>query len=83
MTGGWRAQGCLACGKTGFQGRTGVHELLLIDDEIRSLIHRGESEAKIRQAGREQGSLSMREDGQRWVDEGITSLDEIIRVTRD
>ncbi|MGH1360041.1 MAG: type II secretion system ATPase GspE [Burkholderiaceae bacterium] len=83
LTGGWRAQGCPACGTTGFQGRTGVHELLLIDDEIRSLIHRGEPEAKIREAGRRQGSLSMREDGQRWVDEGVTSLDEIIRVTRD
>ncbi len=83
VTGTWRAQGCLACGKTGFQGRTGVHELLLIDDEIRSLIHKGESEAMIRQAGRKQGSLSMREDGQRRVDSGVTSLDEIIRVTRD
>lgn len=83
VTGGWRAPGCLACGKTGFQGRMGVHELLHVDDEIRGLIHSGASESAIRAVARKQGQLTMREDGQRWIDSGATSLDEIIRVTRD
>ncbi len=83
VTGGWRAPGCLACNRTGFQGRTGVHELLIVDDTIRSLIHRGESEAEIRAAARRNGLVTMREDGQRWVDAGATSVDEVIRVTRD
>ena len=83
VAGGWRAVGCMACGKTGFQGRTGVHELLLVDDPIRSLIHRQESEAEIRKLARQNGLQTMREDGQRWVEAGVTSLDEVIRVTRD
>ncbi|MFK7962622.1 MAG: type II secretion system ATPase GspE [Burkholderiaceae bacterium] len=83
VAGGFRSVGCLSCGKTGFQGRTGVHELLMVDDPIRALIHRGESEAAIRATARENGLVTMREDGQRWVDAGDTSLDEVIRVTRD
>jgi len=83
VAGGYRAVGCLSCGRTGFQGRTGVHELLLIDDSIRALIHRGESESAIRAAARQSGLMTMREDGQRWVDAGETSIDEVIRVTRD
>ena len=83
VAGGYRSVGCLSCGKTGFQGRTGVHELLIIDDPIRALIHRNESEAAIRATARENGLVTMREDGQRWVDAGDTSLDEVIRVTRD
>lgn len=83
VAGGFRAVGCLNCGKTGFQGRTGVHELLLVDDPIRALIHNKESEAAIRATARDNGLMTMREDGQRWIDAGDTSIDEVIRVTRD
>jgi general secretion pathway protein E len=75
--------GCLACNRTGFQGRTGIYELLVVDDEIRALVHRSASEAEIRAAAVRNGMVSMREDGQRWVDAGLTSLDEVVRVTRD
>ncbi|MFO1197130.1 MAG: type II secretion system ATPase GspE [Burkholderiaceae bacterium] len=80
---GWRAVGCLSCNRTGFQGRTGVYELLPIDDAIRALIHRSASEADIRAAAVANGMSNMRDDGQRWVHSGVTSLDEVIRVTRD
>jgi general secretion pathway protein E len=83
VTGHWRSTGCLACNRTGFQGRTGVHELLTVDDDIRGLIHRGESESKIRETALANGMSSMRDDGERWVKAGITSPDEVIRVTRD
>jgi general secretion pathway protein E len=80
---GWRAVGCLACNKTGFTGRTGIYELLVVDDEIRALIHSNAGEAEIRAAAARNGMMSMREDGQRWVQSGVTSLDEVVRVTRD
>ena len=81
--GGWRAPGCVACGRTGFQGRTGIYELLAVDDAIRAQIHQGASEAEIRTGALARGLISMRDDGQRWVSAGVTSVDEVIRVTRD
>ncbi len=83
LTKGWRAVGCLACNKTGFQGRTGIYELVSINDDLRALVHRGASETELREAAQRNGFRSMREDGQRWVQAGITSPDEVIRATRD
>ena len=83
VTRAFRAVGCLACNRTGFQGRTGIYELFTIDDEIRALIHRGAPETEIRATALRGGMLSMRDDGRRWVEAGLTSADEVIRVTRD
>ena len=83
VSGRWRAVGCVACSRTGFAGRTGVYELLTVNDEIRSLVHRAAPEAEVRAAGVRNGMVSMRDDGQRWIDAGVTSVDEVIRVTRD
>jgi general secretion pathway protein E len=83
VTRGWRAVGCLACNKTGFQGRTGIYELVTANDELRGLMHRSASEEELRDSARRNGFRSMREDGQRWVQAGVTSLDEVVRVTRD
>ncbi|MEZ5649017.1 MAG: type II secretion system ATPase GspE [Burkholderiaceae bacterium] len=83
VTGHWRAVGCAACNRSGFHGRTGVHELLLIDNTVRTLIHQGAAESEIRETAIASGLVPMRDDGQRWVDAGITSPDEVIRVTRD
>ena len=80
---GWRPVGCLACNRSGFAGRTGVHELLTVDDDLRALIHRGAPESEIRATAIAHGMTPMREDGMRWVKDGTTSLDEVIRVTRD
>ena len=75
--------GCAVCGHTGYAGRTGVFELLLTDDAIRAQIHGQASEADIRQAALASGMVLMREDGQRLVDAGITTREELVRVTRD
>ena len=83
VTRSWRAVGCLACNRTGFQGRSGIYEQLVIDDEQRSLIHRSAPESELRAAAQHAGMKTMREDGQRWVQLGVTSAEEVIRVTRD
>lgn len=83
VTGAWRAVGCLACNRTGFQGRTGIYEVVAVDDELRALIHRGASEGEMRAAARANGFRTMREDAQRWIEAGVTSPDEVARATRD
>ena len=75
--------GCAACGHTGYQGRTGVFELLVTDDAIRAQIHNRASEADIRAAALKGGMVLMRDDGERLVQSGITSREELVRVTRD
>jgi general secretion pathway protein E len=80
---GWRAVGCTACNRSGYQGRTGVHETFVVNDEVRALIHNHASEAELRSAATRAGLVSMREDGKRFLQAGITSLDELVRVTGD
>ncbi|MFC0695154.1 ATPase, T2SS/T4P/T4SS family, partial [Paraburkholderia humisilvae] len=73
--------GCEKCGHSGYAGRRGVYELLLVDDAIRALIHRNAADAEILDIGRKQGMRTLREDGNRWLASGLTSLEEVIRVT--
>lgn len=75
--------GCGECAQSGYQGRTGVFELMLADDRIRALVHNRASEAEIREAAIAGGMRLMRDDGERLVREGITSREEVLRVTRD
>ncbi|MGH6626974.1 MAG: GspE/PulE family protein [Burkholderiaceae bacterium] len=75
--------GCPDCGQSGYQGRTGVFELLVTDDAIRAQIHGRSAEAEIREAALKAGMTLMRDDGQRLVEAGITSREELLRVTRD
>jgi len=75
--------GCAHCGNTGYKGRTGIYELLVVDDAIRPLIHSRAAESQIFAAAQASGLRSMREDGQHLIDAGITSLEEVMSVTRD
>ena len=79
----WNAAGCAACNDTGYRGRTGVYELLIVDDSIRRLIHDGAGELKLRDAAIRAGMRTLRADGARWVTDGATSLAELVRITRD
>jgi general secretion pathway protein E len=79
----YRAIGCEACAFTGYQGRSGIFELLLVDDETRRLIHDRAAEADLRQHARHSGMKGLREDGMRWVYAGDTSLEEVLRVSRE
>ena len=76
-------KGCEACGRTGYQGRIGVFELLTVDDAIRAQIHGQAPEADIRAQALSGGMTLMRDDGARLVEQGITSREEVLRVTRD
>jgi general secretion pathway protein E len=78
----YRAKGCKACGFNGYKGRTGIHELLLVDDKIRELIHGGRGELAIEKYIRE-FAPSIRHDGMQKVLAGITTLEEVLRVTRE
>lgn len=75
--------GCEVCARTGYLGRTGVFELLETDDTLRALIHNRASEADIRAAALAKGMVLMREDGERLVAQGLTTREELVRVTRD
>ena len=79
----WNPGGCGACSHTGYSGRTGVHELFAVDDAARGLIHNGADEQALRQAAERTGMRSLRQDGMRWVAQGITTDEEIARVTRE
>ncbi|RMD86384.1 MAG: type II secretion system protein GspE [Candidatus Dadabacteria bacterium] len=73
--------GCEFCRNTGYSGRIGIHELLLIDDEIRSLIIQRTDATTIRNRAVEKGFQTLRMDGANKVFKGITSVEEVLRVT--
>ena len=75
--------GCPACSSSGYKGRTGVYELMVCDDAIRGLIHNQAAESELLAAARANGLRSMREDGDRLVAAGVTSEEEVLRVTRE
>jgi general secretion pathway protein E len=79
----WTAAGCAACNDTGYRGRTGVYELLVIDETIRRLIHDGAGELALRDAASRAGMRTLRTDGARFLADGTTSLSELVRVTRE
>ena len=74
--------GCAACNQTGYRGRTGIHELLIVDEKIREMMHEGVGEQAIEKHIRHT-TPSIREDGCRKVLAGITALEEVLRVTRE
>ena len=73
--------GCERCGNTGYQGRTGVFEMLVVDDAMRALIHQQAAEARMRELALANGMTLMRDDGERLVREGLTTAEEVVRVT--
>lgn len=77
-----RATGCEHCKRTGFRGRTGIYELIIVDHEIRNLVHDGGSETAIEEHARQFGP-SLSQDGYDKVIAGETTLDEVLRVTRE
>jgi general secretion pathway protein E len=77
----YRPLGCEACSDTGFRGRTGIYELVLVDEALRRLIHDRAGEPILREACGSTGVRSLGKDGARWVVDGTTSLAELLRVT--
>ncbi len=79
----WHDVGCDKCGNTGYHGRVGIYELLMTTDAIREQIHNRASEAEIRASAQRNGMQSMREDGERWLQDGTTTEAELLRVTKE
>lgn len=77
----YHGKGCNACSQTGFRGRCGIYELLVIDDEIRELILKKSTAQTICDQARKTGMTTLREDGWDKVAKGITTVEEILRVT--
>lgn len=78
----YRSVGCQNCNMTGYRGRIGIHELLIVTDEVQELIQSGASELKIEHITR-LNSASIRDDGFMKVLNGLTTIEEILRVTRE
>jgi general secretion pathway protein E len=77
----YKAVGCPSCAQSGYSGRTVIHELLLMDDKIRSLIIKSSDAGLIKKAAIEGGMITLREDGVRKVLSGVTTVDELMRAT--
>ncbi len=79
----WRGTGCENCLQTGYVGRTAINELMLVDDQIKDLILQRRGAHVIKEAAMEKGMTTLREDGLRRVLAGVTTLEEVYRVTQD
>jgi type II secretory ATPase GspE/PulE/Tfp pilus assembly ATPase PilB-like protein len=75
-----RARGCERCNKSGYKGRAGIHELLMVDDEIRHLIYGKELSSKVREVAIRKGMVMLKQDGIRKVMKGIADLAEVRAV---
>ncbi len=79
----YRGNGCPLCLKTGYRNRTGIYEMLVIDQDIRNLILNRADSNTIKKKAQEKGMITLREDGAKKVLEGITTIEEVLRVTQE
>ncbi|MEY4640713.1 MAG: hypothetical protein RLZZ227_707 [Pseudomonadota bacterium] len=77
-----RGAGCERCGGTGYRGRVGLYELLMMSDEIRHLVTSGADANIIRRQAEQEGMLTLREDALKKLRSGLTTPEEVVRVTR-
>ncbi len=78
----YRAKGCAKCNFTGYKGRTGIYELVVLDEKMRTMIHNNAGELEIEKYARTRGP-SIRDDGRRKILAGDTTLEEVLRKTRE
>lgn len=78
----YRGKGCPSCLNTGYLGRTGIFELMMLDDRIKNLILKTSDANAIKHRAVEQGMITLRQDGAQKVLNGITTIEEIFRVTQ-
>ena len=76
-----RGRGCAACRHTGYRGRTGLFELLLVTDEIKQTLLKSPNAGALRDIAQSQGMTTLRQDGWRKVQAGVTTVEEVLRVT--
>jgi general secretion pathway protein E len=79
----WRGAGCSQCINTGYLGRTGIYELLMVSDSIRSTILKNPDSGTVRRVALSEGMRTLRQDGVLKVLGGVTTIEEVMRVTRE
>ena len=77
----YRGRGCEICNSTGYKGRVGLFELMIMNDDLRDMVMRNASRDDLREAARSYGMVSLRDAGMKAVFEGLTTVDEVIRET--
>jgi type II secretory ATPase GspE/PulE/Tfp pilus assembly ATPase PilB-like protein len=77
----FKGRGCPVCGGTGYKGRIGIYEIFMITPDIGELIFANKPSAMIRERARANGMRSLRDDGMRKAESGISSIEEVIRLT--
>ena len=76
-----RGAGCDACNNTGYKGRCGIFELMIMNDELREMILQGATNDEMRDVARGYGMVSLRDAGMQFACDGTTTVDEVIRET--
>ncbi len=76
-----KGKGCATCNKTGYKGRTGLYEVMEVDDEIRELVLVGASAVELKKKAIERGMITLRRSGLIKVAQGWTTLEEVARET--
>jgi type II secretory ATPase GspE/PulE/Tfp pilus assembly ATPase PilB-like protein len=79
----WRGAGCEQCSGSGYVGRMGIFEMMELNDELRTRIMANEDAGHLTTAARRYGMRSLREDGWRKIKSGVTTVEEVVRVTQD
>ena len=79
----FRGKGCENCRGTGYRGRSGIYELFPISEDVRSLVLRRASSREIRRTAVNDGMITLRDDGWRKAREGLTTIEEVLRVTSE
>jgi type IV pilus assembly protein PilB len=76
----FRPIGCTSCGNTGYRGRMAIHEVMPVTEEIERMVAESASAEAMGQVAREQGMITLRQDGLEKVRQGLTSIPEVLRV---
>jgi general secretion pathway protein E len=79
----YRPEGCAGCNYTGYRGRVGIFELMLVDDDLRGMVSQNVDSKSIKQKAQQKGMHTLRTDGARKVLQGITSVAEVMRATEE
>jgi general secretion pathway protein E len=79
----YRAKGCAACTNTGYLGRSGIYEILPIDEVLRTLILKASDASTLKKAAVSRGMKTLRDDGALKILKGVTTVEEVLRVTQE
>jgi type IV pilus assembly protein PilB len=79
----WHGKGCERCRKTGYSGRCGIYEMIVLDDAIRDMVAARPNVTELRRYCKEHGMLTLREDGIRKLKAGVSTVEEILQATED